>query len=363
MKTSSEFSQEEIFDRLQPPRKKRPLRVDPPAYYFFDAGDGVELRLIRYQGGSKGPVLLSHCIGVSQRMYSTDTIETNLLEYLFAQGFDVWLADHRLSIELPSSYRQSTMDDVATKDYPALVGKALEISRAKSLQIVAHGVGSSTFTMAMLAGLQGVRAAVCSQVSTDLIVPPLNRFKSCLTPLAKAVGLKTLTTYTDTEDSLLGRAYNFALRLYPMEGEERCRNPVCQRVSGIFGNLYEHDRLSAETHRAMHELFGVVNLTAMSQLSRISIARHLVNAKGEEAYLPHLSRLAIPITFIHGAENICVLPESTEITLDRLGKANGSGLYRRFLIPDYGHVDCILGKNAANDVYPHILEHLQAAGT
>lgn len=363
MKTSSEFTQEEIFDRLQPPRTKRPLRVDPPVYYFFDAADGVELRLTRYQGGSKGPVLLSHCIGVSQRMYSTDTIETNLLEYLFAQGFDVWLADHRLSIELPSSYRQSTMDDVATKDYPALVGKILEISRAKSLQVVAHGVGSSTFTMAMLAGLQGVRSAVCSQVSADLIVPSLNRFKSYLTPLAKAVGLKTLTTFTDNEDGLLGRAYNLALRLYPMEGEERCLNPVCQRVSGIFGNLYEHDRLSADTHRAMHELFGVVNLTAMTQLSRISIARHLVNAKGEEAYLPHLSRLAIPIAFIHGADNICVLPESTEITLDRVVKANGPGLYRRFLIPDYGHVDCIIGKNAAIDVYPHILEHLQNSET
>lgn len=99
----------------------------------------------------------------------------------------------------------------------------------------------------------------------------------------------------------------------------------------------------------------------MSQLSRISIAQHLVNAVGEETYLPYLNRLAFPIAFIHGTENICVSPESTEITLDRLGKANGTGLYQRHLIPDYGHVDCIIGKNAVNDVYPHILNHLQSS--
>lgn len=359
MKATSSFTESELYNRNQPPRTKRPLRVKPPSIYHFDSTDGVQLRLSRYQGGSKGPVLLSHCIGVSQRMYSTDTIATNLLEYLYEHEFDVWLVDHRLSIELPSASRQSTMDDVATKDYPAAVSKVLELSHAKSLQVVAHGVGSSTFTMAMLAGLQGVRAAVCSQVSMDLIVPPLNLFKSYLTPLAKTVGFRTLSTYTDSDAACLSRAYNCAIQLYPMEAEERCKNPVCQRITGLYGNLYEHSQLNAETHRALHELFGVVNLTAMSQLSRISIARHLVNAAGEDTYLPYINRLAIPIAFIHGAENICVLPESTEITLDRVSKANGSELYQRFLIPEYGHVDCILGKNAVDDVYPHILSHLQ----
>ena len=359
MKKTSEFTETELFDRKLPQRKKRQLRVEEPEVYYFDSGDGVQLRLLRYQGGSKGPVLLSHCIGVSQRMYSTDTIETNLLEYLYQNDFDVWLLDHRLSIELPAAYRQSTMDDVATKDYPAAVAKVLELSRAKSLQVVAHGVGSSTFTMAMLAGLQGVRAAVCSQVSTDLFVPFLNLLKSYLTPATKAIGLRTLSTYTDTDASPFDHAYNWAIKFYPMEAEERCRNPVCQRITGLYGNLYEHDQLNAETHRALHEMFGVVNLTAMTQLSQISTTTHLVNAAGEDVYLPHLERLAIPIAFIHGADNVCVLPKSTEITLDRLTKANGSGQYVRHLIPGYGHVDCILGKDAANDVYPLILSHLE----
>lgn len=361
MSAELRFTETELHDRHNPKRVKRPLRTESPSVHLFGTSDGLELRLMRYQGGRKGPVLLSHCIGVSQRMYSTDTIETNLLEYLYEHGFDVWLVDHRLSIELPWAYRQSTMDDVATKDYPATVAKILELSGAKSLQVVAHGIGSSTFTMAMLAGLSGVRAAVCSQVSTDLIVPGINRFKSYLTPWIKTLGFRTLTTHTDADASWISALYNQSLNFYPMAAEERCKNPVCQRVTAVYGHLYEHSQLSAETHRALHELFGVFNLTAMSQLSRISLVRHLVNAAGEECYLPNLSRLAIPIAYIHGAENICVLPESTEITLDRVSKANGASLYQRFLIPDYGHVDCIIGNNAVNDVYPHIRQHLEDA--
>ncbi len=45
-------------------------------------------------------------------------------------------------------------------------------------------------------------------------------------------------------------------------------------------------------------------------------------------------------------------------THDLLRERNGKELYKRFVIPKYGHIDCIYGKNAWKDVYPHILEHL-----
>ena len=38
--------------------------------------------------------------------------------------------------------------------------------------------------------------------------------------------------------------------------------------------------------------------------------------------------------------------------------ANVADYYERHVIPEYGHIDCIFGKNAARDVYPYILRHL-----
>ena len=144
-------------------RKKRPLRVGAPEVHVCTPSDGLQLRLTRYRGGSKGPVILSHGLGVSSTIYSLDTIDTNLLEYLFAHDYDVWLFDYRASIDLPASRTQFTADDIALKDYPAAVELVRRITRAATVQMVVHCYGSTTFVMAMLAGLQGVRSAVCSQ--------------------------------------------------------------------------------------------------------------------------------------------------------------------------------------------------------
>ena len=45
---------------------------------------------------------------------------------------------------------------------------------------------------------------------------------------------------------------------------------------------------------------------------------------GAEVYMPHLERLALPITFIHGGNNECFLPQSTALTYERLREKNGA---------------------------------------
>ncbi len=360
--TLAETDPVNIYNPDDPPRKKRQLRVGTPEVHWFKTSDGVQLRLTRYQGGHKGPVIVAHCIGVSSLMYAIDTIETNLLEYLYGNGFDVWLLDFRFSIALPVSSSQSKFDDVATKDYPAAVAKVREITSAETVQVVAHGVGSSTFTMAMLAGLQGVRSAVCSQVSTHLLVPFLNKLKTdlYLPSLLSAMNFKTLTAYVDSHADWKNKLYDKSLNLYPIPLEERCGSLVCHRITSMYGHLYEHDQLNTETHNVLHEMFGIVNLTAFKQLALITRKGYLVNAQGENSYLPNLERLAIPIAFLHGTDNACVLPKSTEITYQLLCKKNGVQLYSHHRISQYGHVDCMFGKNAFRDVYPLILQHLEA---
>jgi hypothetical protein len=75
-----------IYGAVSNGRKKRPLRVNAPTLYSL-AGGG---RLIRFEGGSHGPVLLS---GLPPEIFYLDTIETNLVEFLFANSYDVWLLE------------------------------------------------------------------------------------------------------------------------------------------------------------------------------------------------------------------------------------------------------------------------------
>ncbi len=351
-----------IFNPDAPPRKKRPLRVDAPETYYFQTSDRVQLRLIRYQGGTKGPVMLVHGLGVSSLIFSIDTIDTNLLEYLYANGYDVWLLDYRSSIELPASATTYSGDDIALKDYPAAVNKVREITGAASIQAVVHCFGATTFFMAMLAGLEGVRSVVCSQIATHSKVPFMTSLKSGLyvASVLEMLGINSLTSYVDRNADWINKLFDKALKLYPVDAGDRDTSPVSRRISFIYGQLYELDQLNEATYHNMHEMFGIVSMRSLEHLALLIRKGHLVNILGQEDYMSHLERLAIPITFIHGEKNNCWLPPSTEITYNLLQKANGKELYNRHLIPDYGHIDCIFGKNAARDMYPFILQHLEA---
>lgn len=354
------LARQNAFNPGAPPRRRRPLRAGAPEVHFIKTSDGVELRLTRYQGGKKGPLILSHGLGVSSLIFSIDTIETNLVEYLFAYGYDVWLLDYRASIELSASLGQFTADDVATKDYPAAVAAVRQITGAPTVQMVVHCWGSTTFFMAMLAGLEGVRSAACSQIATHIVAPTANRIRTGLhlPEFLDLIGVKDLNAYSSTQENWVEKLYDTALRFYPLG--EQCTNPVCHRITFMYAPLYRHEQLNPATHDAMHEMFGIANIRAFEGLALMTRKGHIVAADGSEAYLPHLDRLAIPITFVHGEQNECFLPESTAMTVKLLSEANGAGLYKRHVIPGYGHIDCIFGKNAVNDVYPFILEHLEA---
>ncbi len=360
--TGGAFGRHSLFDPEAPPREKRPLRAPTPEAHTAETEDGLSLRLTRYQGGDKGPVLLVHGLGVSSLAFRLDTIDTNLVEYLTENGYDVWLLDLRVSIESPYADQPSTADDLARYDFPAAVAKVREVTGAPDIQAFVHCYGALAFHMAMLAGLEGVRSAVSSQVGAHIDVMPATKAKSLLHfPLVlKALGIGSMTMRTDATDGWLDRIYNRALAFNPsIAAEERCDNPVCYRVTFLYAPLYEHDQLNIATHAVMHELFGVASIENFEHLTRMVQGGHLVDAEGEDVYLTHVERLAIPITYIHGAQNETWLPSATERTVRWLAEHNGADLYRRHVIPQYGHIDCIFGKDAARDVYPLILAHLE----
>jgi cholesterol oxidase len=360
----SVVSRPNVYDPAAPPRKKRELRTGAPEVHYFNTSDDVQLRLTRYRGGNKGPVILSHGLGVSSLIFSIDTIDTNMVEYLYAHGFDVWLLDYRASISLASSYTQFSGDEIATIDYPAAVSKVRELTGADTVQMVAHCFGSTTFFMAMLAGLTGVRSAVCSQIATNIVAPTVTKIKTGLhmPSFLDMLGIDSLNAYVDTNAKWYEKLYDRALDLVPMQHEERCNSATCHRITFMYSNLYEHDQLNTATHDALHEMFGIANVTSFEHLAALVRKGELIAANGDDVYMPHLERLAIPIAFIHGAENSCFLPESTRLTVELLSEKNGSRLYTRHVIPNYGHIDCIYGKNAVKDVYPFILHHLEGAG-
>ncbi|PRQ06720.1 GMC oxidoreductase [Enhygromyxa salina] len=357
------FARPSAFDPTAPLRQRRPLRASAPEIRYFFTSDNVQLCLTRYRGGDKGPVILAHGLGVSSRIFTVDTIDTNLVEYLFAYGYDVWLLDYRASIELAASAQQASADVMGQIDFPQAVAEVRRVTGAPSVQMVVHCFGSTVFFMSMLSGaLEGVRAAVASQTAAHVDAAGLVRLKSGLhLPSAlNALGVESLTAYTDTDARWYEKLYDKALELYPVQAEERCASASCRRITFMYSLLYEHDQLNVATHDTLHELFGVASVTAFDQLARMVRAQRIVDAEGRDVYFDHPERLAIPLRIIHGAENACFLPAGTQKTIGWLREHNDPDLYSHIVIPDFGHIDCIFGERAAIEVYPHILAHLEA---
>jgi cholesterol oxidase len=349
------------FGPATEPRRRRPLDAPVPEIHRVTAADGVGIRLTRFPGGGRGPVLLSHGLGVSSSIFTLDTIETNLVEYLCAHGFDVWLLDYRASIDLPTARARSTADDVARFDYPAAIACVRSATAARDVQVVAHCYGSMTLLMALLAGLEGVRSALCSQTTLHLRPPRASRVKAgiFLPSILRSLGVGSLSAYAERHANWRARLFDRALRLQPTDPAERCHSEVCRRIVFLYSQVFAHERLNRATHEHLNELFGVANIAALEHLTRIVRRGQVVDAEGRDVYLPQLERLALPITFLQGADNGCFRPHGSEQTLALLTERHGSTLFRRELVPGYGHLDCIIGKDAARDVYPLILRHLE----
>jgi len=343
-------------DALQPRDEARELRLPEPEVHPVTTSDNVELRLTRYKGGAKGPVILAPGFGTSTLALATETVDTNFPEYLYERGYDVWLLDYRSSPVLPSAATQYTVDDIATRDWPAAIDTVRSSVGVSDVQVVAHCVASMSLNMGLAAGVKGVRSFISSQVALTPKVVPLVRIKAALrlASVLRFIGARTLTT--DYHGDMLGdRVLDKAMRLWPTR--EKCESPVCRRILFMYGEVFRHEQLNEATHQAVHNMFGVANLTFFRHMSKITARGQVMDAQGEDVYLANVGNMTVPITYIHGEFNNFFPPVGTKLTYQLLAKANGPDLYRRLVFPNYAHMDTFLGKNAARDIFPSL--HLE----
>ncbi len=329
------------------------------------------LLLTRYQGGSKGPVLLAPGFGMSTDAYVTDTIEENLTEYLTRHGYDVWLFDYRSSPHLGTARGKFTIDDVAREDWPTAVAEVSARTGSETVQVFAHCVGSMSFQMAMLwkpntKMREQVRSVVCSQVTVHPVSTWFNRLKVeiGMGPVLEAMAP---VLEPDEEQTLLHTIYDVILRIAPTPRGESCGNAVCQWITAYFGLTHRHLQLNDDTHNDLSRLFGVTSVHPLRHIGNMVAAGKSADVHGSDVYLqstgehdPGNARfLALPTLFLAGKHNRIFFPETSARTLRWLQNANPDTHYVRKELKEYAHLDTIIGRNAHHEVYPLILDHLE----
>lgn len=347
---------------------RRRLRLPAPEPRWCDAdgrwhegatvGHDAWLRLVRYEGGRRGPVLLAAGFGMSATSFLTDTVDTNLAEHLVERGYDVWLFDYRASIDLPSSRTAFSLDEIATRDWPAAVAEVRRVTGAGNVQALGHCVGSVSLMMALAAGLTDVRSAVCMQFTLHPATSYLNQFKAAarIDRVMARLGLDQVSPLAGV--TLPNTVLDLMLRGVPMPRAERCGKALCRWINAIYGCTHAHDQLDDATHDQLDSMFGVGNLAALSHMGTIMQRRLAVDREGRDTYTRHPERLRLPILLVQGEKNYIFRPPGSMRTLRWLQSANEASLYERLVLPDYAHLDALVGRDAATEVYPLLSEHL-----
>lgn len=348
---------------------------------------------------ARGPVLLAPGMSTTALSFACLTNGgENLVKELLKDNFDVWLFDSRLSPRVKPINHGYTLDDVAQHDWPMAVNYVLEQTKAANLQIVAHCVGSLTAQMALLGGwvkreqvrqmvlmqftalpaanwfnvikseigvardfssgfpplLSGlVKSALDSDEEWDVIGPILKNGIPTICPVSAGPGSPDYKVPLDEIHNAIDWNAPFGI-------DHECLSPTCHRIYGLYGPVIAHKNLNQDTHNAMRQIFGEIATLPFVQLGMIMERGKAVTADGRHSYLKGYENLRMPIHIISGDQNQIILSESGYFMQQwlRHKMPDSSDLFTWEVAKGYAHNDCIIGKNAHNDIFPMIMEQL-----
>ena len=335
---------------------RRDMAFPPLERIDFPARDGSALCLHHTSGGTRGPVVMTPGTAMTALTYCVDSVPQNIVEYLVAAGFDVWLLDWRTSPLLDAHKRPYTFDDVARFDWPAGIEQVRQHTGRERVSVLAHCLSSPTFLLSLVRGYvepASIRAVVASQVALHLRFTTVGRIKVAMY-LDKFLPGSNMIHQQPAELSgqLADLAASFVSWVLPTSFS--CSNGACYRHVATFGELILHSRINEATHAIMGELVPEC-LTAFLKDVAVWGRQDSILTPAD---LQNLQRLALPIHLISGSKNRMFVPDSTEETYRLLCAANGEAYYRRTVYPGFGHLDCYFGSGAPETIWPDLAETL-----
>ncbi|KAK7532801.1 uncharacterized protein J3D65DRAFT_557668 [Phyllosticta citribraziliensis] len=354
------------------------LPKTPPVETVLTAKDGVQTTLRVWEPREKGgrPLLFVVGAATTHEVFATPTINVNTVEYFVGRGYTVYVLLPRFGA-VPSAEQgytpyEARLDVLAAAEF-------VRSREDRKMYVLCHCVGSIATASALLDGtlpaswLQGLTA---SQVFLAQWVGAVNARAARMPSLTNLYTTLTGDPFYDINSPpsspLIQQAIDQALRFYPVgSSAELCNSAACHRLDFVFSRLWVHANLTRSTHSQVGNLFGGIHMRLLSFL--MAGARAAIEAEesekdpnvvldgcGENLVTDGVERLrGLPIQLISGGENVVYTPEATSLAYDLLRDRFGPDLYRRRVVPKYGHLDCWIGRNAHEDVYPLVEEHVR----
>lgn len=346
------------------------------------------VRLTRYRKEGAGcqadnrkrPVLLIHGYSASGTTFAHPALDPGLAKYLYEDERDVWVVDLRTSAGLSSSKHPWSFEQVAREDIPQAFKHILHETGALKIDVVAHCMGAAMFSMALLDDntwidkerrlVDCVGNVVLSQVGPLVAFTPANIFRAYAVSYIQQVLREFNFEFRPTP----GAGSAFLDRLlatvpYPQK-EFEFENPPTpstrtsftatrHRMDAWFGRAFNIANMNASVLDHIDDFFGGINLRTLLQTIHFARNGMITTRRGRNAFIipERLNRLRnISFFSIHGTENGLADP-ATLVRVEGLMKEAGINFEKK-CFDGFGHQDCIIGREAAKEVFPNIIAFL-----
>ncbi|CAI9097690.1 OLC1v1034160C1 [Oldenlandia corymbosa var. corymbosa] len=310
------------------------------------------------------PVLLIN--GYAYESYCLPTEKKDLIRTFLQEGHETWLLQSRLH-PLASS-KDASVEDIGRFDVPAAINRIIELNGTSTkVHVVAHCVGGLAMHIALMGGhvsCKRIASISCTNSSMFFKLTFWSRVKLWLPliPISMAIlgkdrSVPLLQTEKASTRQKLIKSIARAIPRY-----ERCTCDECEVISGIFGNAFWHQNVSPKLHYWLNkETQPRLPMSAFLHLRKICSAGFIVDTNGNNTYLIHPERMALPTLYLSGGRTLLATPQ-TSFLANKFMRLHQPGFrHERVVVDGFGHSDLLIGEDSSNKVFPHILSHVGLA--
>jgi hypothetical protein len=346
--------------RLALEREVIPFRVD-------DLEFPLNLHHVRKAGDEPHgePVLLVPGSGVRAELYYGQPVGETIVDRLLHEGYDVWVENWRASIDFPNN--SYTLDRAARHDHPRAV-ELVAGATGQRLRTIVHCQGSIGFLLSAIEGRleNHVSHIVSSAISLFFEVPYMTWLKQrTVLQLARRIGRGCDAQWGIRAPSPVASTIAALSRLT----ERPCNNGPCQIANFMYGSGWDvlllHDNVDDRVHAWSARELGYTPFSLIQQVAESCRYGHIVPADSVDvgawpSYVASRPELAddVRLTFIGGTHNRMFHPQGQKRSAEFLAAFG----YRAGFVPlvGYGHLDTFWGRDAADYVWPIILDGLDS---
>ncbi|KAF5940567.1 hypothetical protein HYC85_021734 [Camellia sinensis] len=268
----------------------------------------------------------------------------------------------------PSEFHQKPYPESILHEIQTVINKIRKLHGPLiKIHVVAHCAGGLAIHIALMGGhvsATHIASLSCTNSSMFFKLTTSSKVKMWLPLIPMSMVIlgknKILPMFKTSKASSRQRLLKSIARLVPRY--ERCTCDECEVLSGIFGNPFWHDNISPSMHYWLNKQnLPRLPMAGFPHLRKICNAGFIVDSNGNNSYLIHPERMALPTLYISGGRTFLVTPQTTFLASNYMKLHHPDFRHERVVVDGFGHSDLLIGEESYKKVFPHIISHIGLA--